>query len=369
MRPLIFDAYPRLEELPWIELGDFPTPIEKLEKYGKAVGLPNLYIKRDDRSSKLYGGNKVRKLEFVLADARRKGRRVLITVGGTGSNQVLATGIFGKQLGFNVVGVMMDQPNAEYVRRNLLLDHHFGVEIHYTPNIPATFLTLAIQYLKHTLRGQRPYYITRGASSPLGDIGFVNAIFELKQQIDEGVMPEPDYIVVAAGSMGTTAGLDLGCRLTGLKTKVVAVRIAMPWMVNAKNIASTVNKTCEYMRALDSSIPPIKISEEDVILLTDYLGPGYAHLTDNALKTIALMKELEGIPLDPTYTGKALGGAVDWLKKNNLEDKVALFWNTYNSIDLSHLIEDADYHDLPKPVHRYFEQPTQEELQAKKSEP
>lgn len=96
-------------------------------------------------------------------------------------------------------------------------------------------------------------------------------------------------------------------------------------------------------------------------LLEDYLGDGYAFLTDLGLKTVRLMKELEAIPLDTTYTGKALGGGLDWLRKQGLQDSVILFWNTYNSVDLSHLIKDADYRELPKALHKYFEEPTQEE--------
>ncbi|MCD6479174.1 pyridoxal-phosphate dependent enzyme, partial [Candidatus Bathyarchaeota archaeon] len=108
LKPIIFEEYPGLEKLPWMELGDFPTPVEHLKCFGEAVGLENLYIKRDDRSSRLYGGNKVRKLEFILADAKERGRRTLITAGAVGSNQVLATGIYGRQLGFRVIGIVMD---------------------------------------------------------------------------------------------------------------------------------------------------------------------------------------------------------------------------------------------------------------------
>ena len=188
MRPLIFDAYPRLEQLPWIELGAFPTPIQKLKAFGEAEGFPQLYMKRDDQSSSRYGGNKVRKLEFVLADAKRKGRKTLITTGGVGSNQVLASGIHGKQTGFKVVEALMDQPNANYVRRNLHLDHYYSVDIHYAPSMFLCYFAVAHQFLKYFLMGNKPYFVPPGASSPLGNMGFVNAIFELKQQVDDGVM-------------------------------------------------------------------------------------------------------------------------------------------------------------------------------------
>lgn len=362
MRPVIFDAYPLLEQLPWMELGEFPTPIEKLESFGEANGFSELYIKRDDVSSTLYGGNKVRKLEFVLADAKRKGRRLLITLGGTGSNQVLATGIFGSKIGMKVKGLMMHQPNAEYVGRNLLLDHYFGVEVYCTSSILGTLLSFVWHYLKHAIRGDRPYYVPGGASSPIGNLGFVNASFELKQQIDEGLIPEPDYIVVAAGSVGTSAGLELGCRLADLKTKVVGVGVAMPWYVTAKRFASMVNRICEFMRKADPSVPRVRLAPGDVIMLGDYVGRGYAEFTEDGVRTVERMKELEDILLDPTYTGKALGGGLDWLRKQGLQDRVVLFWNTYNSVDLTYFIKDADYRELPKAVYRYFETPTQEEV-------
>ncbi|MDH5790902.1 MAG: pyridoxal-phosphate dependent enzyme [Candidatus Bathyarchaeota archaeon] len=359
---MIFDEYPGLESLPWVELGEFPTPVHRLEKYGGEVGFLELYIKRDDRSSSIYGGNKVRKLEFVLADAERKGRKLLITLGGTGSNQVLATGIFGGRMGFRVTGVMMDQPNADYVRRNLLLDHHFGVEIKYTPNTASELLTFAYQYLKSYATGGKPYYVPAGASSTVGNLGFVNAAFELRGQVESGLIPEPDYVVCAAGSLGTAAGLELGFRLSGMKTRVVGVRVAMPWYVTRGRFAGMVNGICGFMRRADSAVPRVRCSKEGIILLEDYLGEEYAAFTGPGVETVRRMRELEGMTLDPTYTGKALGGGLDWLRKQGLQDRVVLFWNTYNSVDLSHLVDGANYHVLPKAVHRYFEEPTQEEL-------
>lgn len=342
-----------------MELGEFPTSVQKLEAFGEAEGFPQLYMKRDDQSSRLYGGNKLRKLEFVLADAKRRGRKVLITTGGVGSNQVLASGIYGKQAGFKVVGAVMDQPNANYVRRNLLLDLHYVVDLHYAPSMFILYFAVTYQLLKHFLIGNKPYFVPPGASSQLGNMGFVNAIFELKQQVDEEVIPEPDYIIAPAGTMGTVAGLEAGCRLTGMKSKVIAVRVAMYSM---KRLVSMINQLCDFMRKADPSIPEFRVSSDDVVLLEDYLGDSYAAFTELGVRMVRQMKELEGISLDTTYTGKALGGGLDWLKKQGRRDRVALFWNTYNSVDLTHLIQQVDYHRLPRSFHQYFEKPTQEEL-------
>jgi len=282
-------------------------------------------------------------------------------VGATGSNQVLATGIHGGELGFRVMGVMFHQPNAEYLRRNLLLDYHYGVEVKYTGGLAGEVLLLCYEYLKAAIRGDRPYYVPGGASSPVGNLGFVNAVYELKKQIDEGAVPEPDYIIAAAGSLGTTAGLELGCRLLRLKSRVLAVRVGMPWMVNPKALAGMVRSLCGYMRKYDLDVPEVGCTESDVTMLTDYLGTGYAYLTETGFNTVQDMKELEGIPVDPTYTGKALGGGLDWLRRRGEQDKVTLFWDTYNSVDLSGVCSQVDYRDLPAAFHRYFKEPTQEE--------
>lgn len=347
--------------MPWISIGDYPSRVEKLDKLGEAYGFPELYIKRDDCCHSLYGGNKVRKLEYVIADAKEKGRKLLITMGASGSNQVLATGIHGKELGFDVMGIVMDQPNAEYVRKNLLLDHYFGVDVRYTSDSASEMAAYAWNYVKASLAGRKPYMVSAGASSPRGNMGFVNAVYELKRQVDDGSTPEPDYIVAASGSLGTTSGLDLGCRLLGLKTKVVGVVVAMPWMVNKFRMARMIRHINGFMRGYDSGVSDVNVSKEDLILLSDYLGKDYAYLTDLGYRMVKDMKELEDIPIDPTYTGKALSGGLDWLKKRGERDATVLFWDTYNSVDLSAQAATVDYRELPRAFHKYFETPTQEE--------
>ena len=366
MAPIINEVYSGLEEVPWTSLGDYPSSVEKLEKMGEYVDFPDLYIKRDDCCHNLYGGNKVRKLEYVLADAKEKNRNLLITLGAVGSNQVLATGIHGGNKGFEVMGIVMDQPNSDYVRKNLLLDSHFGIELVYTRNTLQELLMSGWKYAISSFRGRKPYYVPPGASSPIGNLGFVNAIFELRRQIYEGEIPEPDYIIAAGGSLGTVAGLELGCRLLGIKTRVIAVRVAMPWMVTASRFARMVNNICNYMRSYDENVPEIRSEKEEIILLEDFLGKGYAHITDEGYKAVKDMMSLEGITLDPTYTGKALIGGLKWLKNRGERKKTVLFWNTFNSIDLSVLIKNMDYLDLPYQFYKYYETPTQEELLERK---
>jgi D-cysteine desulfhydrase len=365
LKPLLFEAYPDLADIPWVELGDYPTPIQKLEKLGEANGFHQLYVKREDKSNTEYGGNKVRKLEWVLADAQSKGRKTLLTIGGSGSNQVLATTIYGRRMGFRVVGLVFDQVNADYVRKNLLLDHHYGAELRFAANTPAELLLFAGSYAYESIRGEKPYYVPAGASSPIGNMGYVNAAFEIKNQVEQGILPEPDYVLAAAGSLGTASGLQLGFRLAGMKTRVAAVQVSMPWYITADKFASMIANINAFMRKHAPGVPEVKPKPEELIMLNGYLGKCYAALTPECVATIKAAKELEGLTLDPSYTSKTLYGGLDYLKAKGEQDKVVLFMDTFNSVDLTPKIAGADYHDLPSAFHRYFEKPTQEEELAK----
>lgn len=359
--PVINEKYPSLGKIPWIKIGDYPSRVEKLEQMGEAHGFSELFIKRDDCAQEVYGGNKVRKLEYMLADAIQRCKKTLVTLGGVGSNQVIATGIFGKDHGLKTVGIMLDQPNAEYVRENLLLDKYYDINLVFAKNTVNEVLSFVSEYLKAEVNGEKPYFVTAGASSPVGNMGFVNAAFELKEQIELGDAPEPDYIIAACGSIGTVAGLHLGCRLAGLRSKVLGVRVAMPWLVTKWRMRRMVGHINDFMRRYDKTVPKLMVKPDDLYLLGDYLGDEYACFTEEGCCVVDEMRDLEGIPLEQTYTGKALGGGLDWLKKRGNQDKTTLFWNTYNSVDLSDKAATVDYKTLPVKFHKYFEEPTQEE--------
>ena len=241
----LFEQYPLLRErLSYISLGEFPTPVQKLEQLGVELDASQLYIKRDDLSGKLYGGNKPRKLEFILGSALRSGARDVITFGGAGSNHALATAIYARQAGLKSISMLMPQPNARYVRRNLLMSHYCGAELHScgaqlesVRNMLLVYLATIYQLLRCRLKsGCFPKRIPPGGSSPFGVIGFVNAALELKEQIANSYMPEPEYIYVACGTMGTAAGLILGLRAANLKIRVVSVRVTSEKFVNTKGM-------------------------------------------------------------------------------------------------------------------------------------
>jgi len=357
--PLLFDAYPNLKgKIPWLPLGNFPTPVQKLDNLGKKIGAASFYIKRDDMSSTIYGGNKIRKLEFLLAEAKQKEATTLITGGGVGSNFSLATTIHGQRLGMRTVMILVDHPTSEPAKKNMLLDYyHQAKMVKTSPRLWRWMVRYQFLLNINPLKGKLPYFIPIGGSNELGATGFVNAAFELKKQIADGDLPEPDYLFITSGSLGSFCGLWLGCQLANLKTKVVGVNVSSG---NTTGAALKINATCRYLRKIDHSFPQLEVADSALTILEGFRGERYAQFTREGMESILLMHSLEKIKLDGTYTGKTLAGALAYIKANHLENKTLLFWNTYNSVDLSHLIQDIDYHQLPAPFHKYFELPPQE---------
>jgi D-cysteine desulfhydrase len=219
--PILFRHFPDLEKrLDWILLGDFPTPVRKLER----LGFDNLWIKNDGLSSAVYGGNKIRKLEFILAAAKSRNVGRVITFGGIGTNHGLATTIFCKRLGLSCTLLLFEQPVTRHVKNNMLLFKKYGADLVFYKSL----FSAALAY--HTIwriRHPKACFLFAGGSNPLGTIGFVNAAFELKSQITAGDLPEPAVIFCPAGSNGTLAGLSLGVSLAGLRSRVVGVLVSV----------------------------------------------------------------------------------------------------------------------------------------------
>ena len=364
----LFEQYPLLgEKLAYVPLGEFPTPVQKLERLGAELGISQLYIKHDDLSGKVYGGNKPRKLEFILGNILRSKAQEVMTFGGAGSNHALATAIYARQVGLKSISMLTPQPNAYYVRRNLLMSHHCGAELHLcgaglesVRNMPLVYLATIYQLLRHRLKkGQTLYFIPPGGSSPRGVTGFVNAALELRRQITSGEMPEPEYIYVACGTMGTAAGLILGLRAAKLNSRVVSVRVTSEKFVNTRAMIKLLDKTNSLLCSLDASFPRFEFSETDIDIRHDYVGKRYALFTDGGMEAVALMRECEGIKLDGTYTGKTLAALIDDAKSRRVQGNAVLFWNTLNSRDFSGVISSVDYRSLPHNFHRYFKEEVQ----------
>lgn len=358
----LFQKYPSLADvLPFTSLGVYPTPVERLQ-----MGHDNLWIKREDLSSPLYGGNKVRKLEFTLAEAQHTGRRTVLTMGGLGTNHGLATAIFCRQLGLSTRLLLYDQPVTRQVQRTLLLLQKHGAEF----RCYKTLLRAGIAF--HTsqrLSSPGAYFLPSGGSSPLGTVGVVNAMFELRQQVDAGVMPEPDYIFCPLGSSGTMAGLSLGGILAGLKSRVIGVRVTMDhWgpvsIANRNTVRSLMARTLALLRRSSPEVPAPSFPLQQVA--DSYFGEGYGRATRAGAEAMARAMELGGIRLDPTYTAKTFAAVRDFMAAPGNAGATVLYWHTYFSTHGSALAESVDYHDLPRSLHRVFETavPCQTELDA-----
>ena len=344
LRSALFRAYPPLaQHIPWISLGDLPTPIEKL---GSSLRLPEgkLWVKRDDLTSPVYGGNKVRKLEHLLEDARLRGRKSLITIGGLGSNHSLATAIHGGRQGLNVHLCLSDQPVTKYVRRNLAGFLAAGAKIHYCQNTKDAYRYSRRLFRELKGKGEAPYFILSGGTCGLSNVGHVNAAFEIAEQVKAGLLPEPDKLFVAAGTCGTISGLIAGLKIAGLSTRVVGVRVVDSFPAYPYIIRYYAQKVADYLRKYDRSIPRVRIEKADFDLLTNYLGGGYGVVTVGGKE--AVEQAASRISLETTYTGKTLAACLDYCRKADLEEKI-LFWNSYNSAEFE---QSPNYDGLPDEI-------------------
>lgn len=350
------------DKLPHVSLCRFPTPINKLDTLGRELGLENLYIKQDGQTATPFGGNKIRKLEFLLGDALHQEAEEVLTFGYAGSNHALATAVYAKQLGLKSISMLMPQPNAHYVRRNLLMSRYNNAEFHQYPNKRFLFWGARYQKWRHRRkRGKTPYIIPPGGSSPLGTTGFINAAFELKQQIENKEIPEPDYIFAALGSAGSIVGLLIGIKALGIKTKIIPIRVVDLHFLNKQMVLDLFSQTVDLLHSHHPSFPQLNANdvEAELEIRDNYLGDGYARFTPKGMEAIALFKKTEDIQLDGTYTGKAASALIDDARAGRLKGKKVLFWNTLNAHDLSCFTREVDYHELPRSFHRYFKHPVQ----------
>ena len=349
----LFERYPLLKEkLPYVSLGEFPTPIEKLERLGQAIHAPQLYVKHDDLSGKLYGGNKIRALEFLLGDAIRSGNKQVIALGFPASCQALAQAIYARELGLQSTAFLFPQIQSQQARQHLLVYQSINADVR--PTIPMIFPFL----LSHRLKfGHFPKLLE--ASTPLGMIGYVSAGFELKKQIEQGLIPEPNVVYVSLATMGTVVGLMLGFKAAGLKSQVIGIdngghilgrKIATP-----PHMAKLFRETNDLLRSLDPSFPVFEISESAFHIRAGYERQKDSLMTSAGVQAMAQAKELANLQLDEMFTANSFAALLADGESGNLQDKTIVWWNTYNSRDFSSQIKSGDYHKLHKSFHRYFE--------------
>ncbi|MBI4544789.1 MAG: pyridoxal-phosphate dependent enzyme [Gemmatimonadetes bacterium] len=340
--PALFRRFPQLvERIPWLPLGTFPTPLEPLRL---GAGGTELWVKRDDLSGEAYGGNKVRKLEFLLADARRRGAERLITAGAAGSHHCLAVAVYGSRLGFRVTLVLFPQRPTPRVRQALLLDHACGAELRFTPRMETVPLALLAARLIH--RRERVYVIAPGGSDSIGTLGYVSGALELAGQIQGGSMPPPQVVHLAAGTLGTAAGVALGLGLAGLDARVIATRVAARMVANERALARLVARTGRVLRWAGIPVPSRAATLSRIQLRHDQFGEGYARETAAGRKAAELF-EHAGLALDPTYTAKAAAGLLAAMRGEAPARR--LFWHTLSAVDPAGTASARDAGALPEP--------------------
>ncbi len=304
-------------KMPRIRIAHLPTPIEPMPRLSALLGGPQLWVKRDDQTGLAFGGNKTRKLEFLLAQAQANGAKTLVTVGGVQSNHCRQTAALAARFNMDCILVLNGTP-GQTLSGNLLLDDLFGAEIIWTDREQRE-KKLQETFQNAWAAGRRPYLVPLGASTPLGALGYAAAFEEL---MDQNVV-NPDWIVVASSSGGTQAGLVLGTVQANWHGKILGISIDQP-ADDLKRIVSTLASDAASLVGERRILHP-----DDVIVNADYLGGGYAVLGDAEVEAIRLFAKLEGLLLDPVYTGRAAAGMIDLIRKGFFDPQdTVLFWHT-----------------------------------------
>ncbi len=357
----LFEAYPALEErLPHRRLATLPTPLEPMSRLAELTGAHRLWIKRDDQSGKLYGGNKVRKLEFLLGDALERGCGEVMTFGVAGSNHVLATGLYARELGVAAIACVTPQTNSHYVARNLQAGVAAGIEYLDFPSQRAADEGARRRSLRSLLcRAREPYTIRMGGSSPLGTVGFVNAALELARQFENTASAFPDRIYLPLGTMGTAVGLAIGLRALALPTRVIGVRVVDERIGNAEACSRLYDATVELLRQNDPRFPRLDARDAGIEIRHEFYGERYAVFTEAGTAAKRIFEDTEGVHLEGTYTAKAAAALLDDIARTGAARENLLFWNTYNSRPLPAGAGDFDFRRLPEALRYYFEAPVQ----------
>jgi len=330
MTNFLADAYPLLaDRLPKVTLADLPTPVSTVQ-LDTSLGPRTVSIKHDNVSNAQYGGNKIRKLEYIIQRARMRGAKRVATFGAVGSNHALATAIFAKRSGLECTCFLAHQKRTPGIPRTLNMHREVGTEI-----VPLGRSEDRLATLRRYLHGRRTWVIPLGGSSWLGATGFVSAGLELAGQIAADEIACPDRIYIANGTMGSAAGLALGLALAELPTELHAVRVVDQDYASPPAFKRLLRKTAMMLNRLDSSIPADLPDRTRVRWRDDYFAGGYAvadHATSNA---VALAADQLQLALEATYTGKAMAALLGDLLSPHYEGENCLFWNTYNSRSLT----------------------------------
>ena len=306
-----------MNKIPRLNFAHLPTPIEELPRLSDVLAGPRILVKRDDQTGLAFGGNKTRKLEFLVAEAQKQGARTLISGGALQSNHCRQTAAAAAKYGFDCIlvlnGEMPDKPSA-----NLLLDQLFGAEVVTIADRNERDRVLKETFDKAVADGRKPYLVPYGGSSPTGALGYAFAMEELMEQ-----NKHVDWIIFGTSSGGTHAGLVLGQRVFEFKGKVLGISIdeSEEWLKSRVSKLAT--------EASERLGERIRFESAEVSANADYCKAGYGVLTDAEREAVNLFAKYEGLLLDPVYTGRAAAGMLDLIRKGYFKsEETVLFWHT-----------------------------------------
>ncbi len=342
-------AFPLLgSRLATMSLADLPTPVS-LASFSTGAKRHTISIKHDDVSGADYGGNKLRKLEYILQHARNKGATRVATFGTIDSHHAVATAYYARQAGFECTCFLLHQSPRPAARRALQFHLQNGTEIvRYGGTRPKRVNTM-----RKYAQGRNAWVVPIGGSSWRGSVGFINAGLEFAAQIKAGDLPRPARVYVATGTMGTSAGLALGLALSGLDIEIQAVRVTAEIVANEFALHRLMNKTATMLHAIDPAFPADLAQRTRVRFRNEFVGDGYARTNDATERAIEVARNELGMSLESTYTGKAMAALLHDVSTGF--DEPVLFWNTFSSRELK-IDENLEpnYEHLPAEFARYF---------------
>jgi D-cysteine desulfhydrase family pyridoxal phosphate-dependent enzyme len=312
----VFFVEIKMKTIPRLKFAHLPTPLEALPRLSETLAGPRLLVKRDDQTGLAFGGNKTRKLEFLVAEAQARGADTLITAGALQSNHCRQTAAAAARFGFACILVLVgkepDQPSG-----NLVLDRLFGARIVWTDKANRDAV-LQQAFEGAQADGRKPYLVPYGGSNSTGALGYVFAVEELLAQ-----GAAPDWIVFASSSAGTQSGLVLGARIFSFPGKVLGISVDEPQQALQAHVATLASETSARLGER------IDFTPDEILVNADYCTSGYGILTDGEREAIRLFASREGLLLDPVYTGRAAAGMIDLIRKGFFrKDATVLFWNT-----------------------------------------
>lgn len=309
-------------ELPRFPFAHLPTPVEEMPRLSEALGGPRLLVKRDDQTGLALGGNKTRKLEYLVAEAQQHNAKTLITAGAIQSNHCRQTAAAASRAGMDCL-LVLNGEEPELPEGNTYLDLLLGAEIIWAKDRGQRAQILSSTYQKAEADGRDPFLIPYGGSSPTGAAAYAYAVRELAAQGVDDSKVEADWIVFATSSGGTQAGLVVGAKLFGFEGQVLGISVDEPAEKLQGIVASLATETAKLLGEGGAFAP------QDILVNADYLGAGYAVMGEPERGAIQLFARHEALLLDPVYTGRAAAGLIDLVRTGFFrEEETVLFWHT-----------------------------------------